>query len=102
MELTRSPLALATMRPRGCPPCGAGSHQEVVGLFWDRDEASWRCLLCGHRAFDRPRRSEAQVAADRWWEQMFPPEGEDGLQQQEEEESDEPRVLPPMVSSPIS
>lgn len=98
MELTRSPLALATAAcPLACPHCGAGSDRAVVGLFWDRDEGSWRCLLCGHRAFDRPRRSEAQVAADRWWDQVFPPEAENGPQQQEEE-PDETGVLPSIVS----
>jgi hypothetical protein len=49
--------------------------------------------------FDRPRRSEAQVAADRFWEQMFPPaEDGDGRTQVEEDPDEEFVALPPQAA----
>ena len=92
----------ATSTPLACPHCQAGVEQAVVGLCWDQDEASWRCLLCGHRVFDRPRRSEAQLAADRFWEQMFPSaEDGDGRPQAEEEGPDEEfGTLSPQAAHP--
>jgi len=93
-------ILAATSASLACPHCRAGAEQAVVGLCWDQDEASWRCLLCGYRVFDRPRRSEAQVAAERLWEQMFPSaEDEDGRPQAEEEEPEEDfGALPPQAA----
>lgn len=90
----------ATDTSLACPHCRAGAEQAVVGLCWDQDEASWRCLLCGYRVFDRPHRSEAQIAAERFWEQMFPSmEDGDGRPQAEEEEPDEDfGSLPPQAA----
>ena len=73
-----------------CPHCQAGVERAVVGLCWDQDETSWRCLLCGYRVFDRPRRNEAQVAADRLWEDVFPSveEGDGGTDGEEDREEE--------------
>jgi DNA-directed RNA polymerase subunit RPC12/RpoP len=89
----------ATSASLACPHCQAGAEQAVVGLCWDQDEASWRCLLCGYRVFDRPRRSEAQIAADRFWEQMFPSvEDEDGRRQEEREPDEQFGALHPQAA----
>lgn len=83
-------------RSLACPHCSAGVDRTVVGLFWDCEEGAWRCLLCGHRTFERPRRSQAQIAADRIWEQLFPSSDEDGRGQPQGEE--EPEALPPKAA----
>ena len=86
-----------------CPHCRAGAERSVVGLCWDQDETSWRCLLCGYRVFDRPRRSEAQIAADRLWEQIFPSlEDRSGLPLVDEESEEYSRfVLPRQPTSTV-
>lgn len=77
-----------TVHPLACPHCKAGFEHTVLGLFWDRDEASWRCLLCGHRTFDRPRRRRADIIADRLWEQLFPSTDDDGCDRSHEGEEE--------------
>lgn len=79
MDPNRLPKILVeTAHPLACPHCRAGFEHTVVGLFWDCDELSWRCLLCGHRSYDRPRRSDAEITTDHLWEQLFPSVDEDG------------------------
>ncbi len=72
-----------------CPHCRAGSDQTVVGLFWDWDEDSWRCLLCGHRTFPKRRLSEAQIQEDMVWEAIFAPEEDGGQPRALEDEPDD-------------
>jgi hypothetical protein len=78
-----------------CPHCNAGMDRGVVGLFWDGEESSWRCLLCGCRTFERPSRSRSQIMADQVWEQLFPSSGEDGSGWPHKEEEPEEADLPP-------
>ncbi len=61
--------AIASARS-ACPHCGAGQDTAVVGLTWDCDEQAWRCVLCGHRTFPRPRRSPSQIEAELLWERL--------------------------------
>lgn len=92
-------------RMLACPHCQAGVEPAVVGLCWDQDEMSWRCLLCGYRVFDRPRRSEAQIASDRLWEQIFPSveDGEGGsLVEEGEPEEGSGLFLPGQPTTTLS
>lgn len=79
-ETISSPCELgATSSARSaCPHCGAGQEYAVVGLTWDHDEQAWRCLLCGHRTFPRPRRSPSQIEADLLWERLVEVADEEG------------------------
>jgi hypothetical protein len=89
MDPNRSPeICVGITHALACPHCRAGFEHTVVGLFWDRDEASWRCLLCGHRTYDRPRRSDAEITTDRLWEQLFPSVDEDGCGRSHEGEEE--------------
>jgi DNA-directed RNA polymerase subunit RPC12/RpoP len=54
-----------------CPHCFAGVEEAVVGLFWESSEKAWRCLYCGHRSFERPRRTVAQLLDDALWDELL-------------------------------
>jgi len=54
-----------------CPHCGAGTDKMVLGLFWDSREEAWRCVLCGHRSFERMRQTDAQLQEETLWDKIL-------------------------------
>jgi hypothetical protein len=84
--------------PLACPHCNAGMDTQVVGLFWDGDETSWRCLVCGCRTFERAPRSRAEIMADEIWEQLLPSSGEDASDRPHDGEDPEEERPPEAVA----
>ena len=56
-----------------CPHCHAGADGATVGLYWDFDDYCWQCIICGYREYERiaHRRSKAENAAERIWDECF-------------------------------
>ena len=54
-----------------CPHCGAGMDGVVLGLFWDSCEEAWRCVLCGHRSFERKAQTYAQLYEEALWDKIL-------------------------------
>jgi transposase-like protein len=71
--MDQEPMAIQTVEPAplACPHCGSGRDLKVVGLFWDIDEKSWRCLTCGHRTFERRYKTQAQLQEDAVWDAVL-------------------------------
>ncbi len=62
---------VGTVAALACPHCRAGDDGQTLGLFWDETEGAWRCMLCGHRTFDRRRMSCAEMMGERLWDRII-------------------------------
>lgn len=61
----------AVIQALACPHCRAGEDGETLGLLWDSGEGAWRCLLCGHRTFDRRHMTYAEYIDDQLWDRII-------------------------------
>lgn len=71
MEPERPIDAIQKMDPLVCPHCGSGQDGTILGLFWEEYEKAWRCIVCGHRTFERRKKSPAELVEDKIWDRIL-------------------------------
>jgi len=49
--------------PLICPHCKTSADGNVISLFWEYRERSWRCIICGYRGYEYSAQSGAKGAA---------------------------------------
>jgi hypothetical protein len=54
-----------------CPHCNAGMDGVGLGLIWDFGEDAWRCILCGHRTFQKKQKTKAEILEETLWDRIL-------------------------------